>query len=125
MMKTKELIRQLQEEDPTGEEEVCVHNEPIFFLENLPAYYDGLLQVLIRDEKNKFYNVIGAELRGEGRKVKIHLHSIEDAIFENPDLPVTIVGTNYGYKSRVEKWREEARKIREKTGYGKNRRTRV
>jgi hypothetical protein len=32
-MKTKEVIRQLQKQDPSGELEVCVNNEDIFFIE--------------------------------------------------------------------------------------------
>ncbi len=56
-MKTKELIRQLQREDPSGELECCVDNSDIFFVEHLPAYYDGCLEVLVRDKSS--------ELKGE------------------------------------------------------------
>lgn len=87
-MKTKELIRQLQENDPTGEEECCVGNADIHFVESLPAYYDGCLQVLKRDEANEYYNIIGAKYTCRGRKVKIHTLSISDALFNDKDLPV-------------------------------------
>lgn len=87
-MKTKELIRQLQEADPTGEEEVCVGNIDIHFVESLPAYYDGSLQVLIRDETCKCYNIIGGKYKRSGKKVNIHTLSITDAISNNRDMPV-------------------------------------
>lgn len=87
-MKTKELIRQLQEADPSGEEEVCVGNVDIHFVELLPAYYDGALQVLTRDENCKFYNIIGAKYKRSGNKVKIHTLSITDAISNNREMPV-------------------------------------
>lgn len=87
-MKTKKLIELLQKEDPTGEEEVSVGNQDIFFVAKEPAYYDGRQQVLIRDWDNKYYNVIGAKYRSRGSKIVIHTHSIADALWENPDLPV-------------------------------------
>ena len=48
-MKSKELIRLLQEEDPSGEVEVCVQNFDILGIHTEPAYWDGSLQVLMRD----------------------------------------------------------------------------
>jgi hypothetical protein len=79
-MKTKELIKRLQEEDPSGEIEVCVGNVDIHFVERMPAYYDGSLQVLIRDYNTKYYNIVGGKYVREGQKVKIHILSITDAI---------------------------------------------
>lgn len=79
-MKTKELIRRLQEEDPSGEIEVCVGNVDIHFVERMPAYYDGSLQVLKRDENNKYYNIVGGKYVRNGEKVSIHILSITDAI---------------------------------------------
>lgn len=87
-MKTKELIRQLIEADPSGEEEVCVGNCDIHFIENLPAYYDGSLQVLQRDENCKFYNIIGGKYKRTGRKIQIHTLSISDAISNRQEIPV-------------------------------------
>lgn len=80
-MKTKELIRLLNEEDPTGEEEVCVGNTDIHFVECLGAYYDGPSQVLERDEsKSPYYNIVGAKYKSQGKKIQIHTLSIKDAI---------------------------------------------
>lgn len=83
-MKTKELIRQLQEADPTGETEVCVGNVDIHFVQRLPAYYDGTLQVLERDPTTKYYNIIGGKYKRSGDKVNIHTLSISDAISNSP-----------------------------------------
>lgn len=87
-MKTKELIKRLHEADPSGEEEVTVGNTDIHFVCAMEAYWDGCQQILIRDEKEKCYNIIGGKVRAEGTKIMIHLHSISDAIFSNPKLPV-------------------------------------
>jgi D-aminopeptidase len=81
-MKTKELIRQLQEGDPTGDQEVSVGNTDIHFVSVEPAYYDGCQEVLVRDEKEKCYNIIGARVVSEGDKVVIHTLGIHDAIME-------------------------------------------
>lgn len=79
-MKTKEVIRQLMEADPSGEEEVCVGNVDIHYIESLPAYYDGSLQVLTRDPTSKYYNITGGKYRRSGMKVVIKTLSITDAI---------------------------------------------
>lgn len=82
-MKTKEVIRQLMEADPSGEEEVCVGNIDIHFIESLPAYYDGSLQVLTRDPNSKYYNITGGKYRRSGTKINIRTLSITDAISNN------------------------------------------
>lgn len=114
-MKTKEMIRQLQKADPSGEEEVCVGNSDIHFVELLPAYYDGKLQVLVRDEKTKFYNIVGAKILSSGSKVKIHTLSIKDAIWNNHDLPIDYSDLSEEnaarYQQYYDKIREEARDV--------------
>lgn len=67
-MKSKTLIEMLQKADPTGNEEVCVGNVDIHFVETMPAYYDGTLQVLERNEELECYNIIGAKYRRSGVK---------------------------------------------------------
>lgn len=112
-MKTKELIKRLNAADPTGEAEVCVDNADILFVEPQPAFWDGYLQVLIRDTtKEPYYNVVGAKYVNEGKKICIHQHSIEDAITENPELPVALsegspVNNKY-YLALLEQYRREA-----------------
>lgn len=84
-MKSKEVIKLLQELDPDGEIEVCVGNIDIHYIECLPAYYDGTLQVLLRDENKKGYNIIGAKYCRKGNKLCIVPLSISDAITDRDD----------------------------------------
>lgn len=106
-MKTKELIRQLQKEDPEGEFEVCVGNEPISYAGKYPSYYDGRLQVLERDDKNQ---VISAKYVANTYKIQIRIYNIEDAIWDNPDLPVD-TSQDISQAGWVEETRKEAKKF--------------
>ncbi len=115
-MKTKDLIKLLQEADPSGENEVCVGNADIHFVDTEVAYWDGCLQVLERDPaRAPYYDICGARYVGEGLKVVIHPLSISSAIFNDEDLPVEFVGMSEQqlerYKKMVEDRRAETRKI--------------
>ena len=114
-MKTRILIEKLQQADPSGELECCVHNVDIMDVAVLPAYYDGALQVLKRDDSNPYYNVVGAKYTSIGKKVVIFPLSIEDAIDNQWDIPVEYEGmsdqTRAYYEKQVEDWREETRRI--------------
>ena len=49
-MKTKDLIKKLQELDPSGEIEVVdTSNSAIDFVEILPAFYDGTLEIITKN----------------------------------------------------------------------------
>jgi hypothetical protein len=88
-MKSKKLIELLQSLDPTGEVEVSVNNADILYVESLPAYYDGSLQVLIRDESKKpYYDIVGAKYVRTGGKIVIHPMSITDLLWDDPDASV-------------------------------------
>ena len=77
-MKTKELIRLLQQADPSGEIEVNCGGD-INTVEVMPAYYDGALHVLIRDEKESPYdNVIGMREVREGSKIILTTIALDD-----------------------------------------------
>lgn len=116
-MKTKELIRRLQEADPSGEVECCVGNLDILFVSKEPAYYDGRLQVLERDaSKEPYYNVVGAKIVGSGAKMQIHTLSIEDALVDHPDMPVECDANASAYGEAVERWRAKARAINGEIG---------
>lgn len=114
-MKTSELIRRLQEADPTGELEVTVGKTDIHFVNVMPCYYDGHVQVLKRDPalEGEFYNIIGAEVRGEGSHLSIYTHSIQTMLADEPELPVTFdgPGAERYVREHVEKWREFGRKM--------------
>lgn len=117
-MKTKELIKRLQEADPSGEVEVCVGNEDILFVAKAPAYYDGCFQVLKRDPSlEPYYNVCGVEIRGSGEKLVIHPHGLEWALVDNPEMPVSFDGeySNKHWQDKVNSLREEYRKLHSET----------
>ena len=84
-MKSSKLIELIRDADPTGEVEVCIGNADIFNVERLPAYYDGNLQVLVRDESLEYYNVKGAKYYSSGDKVQINTLCVSDALFEDPE----------------------------------------
>jgi hypothetical protein len=110
-MKTKELIRLLQEEDPTGEVEVSVGNVDIHFLTTEPAYWDGSLQVLTRDKsKEPYYNITGGKYVRSGNKIVIHPLSIRDVLWNDPDTAV-IDYTELG--NRADQTREQDDKTRQ------------
>jgi len=90
-MKTKELIRQLLDADPTGEAEACVGNSDIHFVEKLPSYYDGDLQVLERDPNINGYNIIGGKYKRSGNKIKIHTLSFSDAITNSKEFIIDFI----------------------------------
>ena len=121
-MKTKELIRQLQEADPSGELECCVGNADIFFVDVEPAYWDGCLQVLKRDPaKAPYYDVVGAKYTSKGNKVVVRPLSIRDAILDDENLPVEFdVGDSWQerYQQFVQKHREETKKINQEVEKG-------
>jgi hypothetical protein len=115
-VKTKDLIAALQEADPTGEEQVCVGNEDIHFVQREPAYYDGALQVLKRDTEQSCYNIVGVEYRRSGDKVQIHTLSAEWVILEDSEAPVTFDSdppSEYLIE-KVEGFRRKARELDEK-----------
>lgn len=85
-MKTKELIDKLQKEDPSGELEVCVGNLPIYFLEKLPAYYDGPLEMLIQDRsKDPYYNIVGYKITTKGDKLNVVVYDLDSWLTDDPD----------------------------------------
>lgn len=117
-MKTKKVIERLQQLDPTGEEEVSVCGRDIIEITIYPAYYDGALEVLERDESKsdvaEFQITKGRMIRS-GNKIIINPMSIEEALLDNPELPVEIEAAtdNEWRQMLVEKWREEGRKLQE------------
>jgi hypothetical protein len=88
-MKTKDLIAELQEADPSGELECCVENIDIFTVTTEPAYWDGRLQVLKRDPAKKpYYDLVGGKYTSKGSKVVISPMSITDLLWDDPDAEI-------------------------------------
>lgn len=86
-MKTRELIRLLQESDPSGEMECCIDNQDIDYVGSEPAYHDGCLQVMVRDPDD-WEHVIGGRFIGEGYKLNISTSSLIDLAAERKDFPI-------------------------------------
>jgi len=105
-MTTAELIEALRAADPDGTTPVCVGNEDVYFVQRLPAYYDGRLQQLVHDEslRGKAWSIVGARIITGGEKVSIVPLSIRDVLADDPDLPI-----DGGDPDVVDRWRAEAR----------------
>lgn len=116
-MKTRILIALLQEKDPTGDLECAVGNHDILFVDRQPAYYDGPLQVLERDQANPYYNVTGARVVRSGAKLSIVSHSITDALAENPELPVDCSDANEHSRQVFEHLRAGFKRDKVEKGY--------
>jgi len=118
-MKTKELIKRLQDADPSGEIECCVGNQDIYFISQEPSYYDGALQVLIHDEKlrDKCWSIVGAKIiRTSQPKIQIHILSIQDVLFDtedNKDFPVEVIGDSIDgyYTNLIKTWKEKSQGV--------------
>lgn len=109
-MKTKELIKLLQDQDPSGELEVTVGKTPIETVLALPAYYDGPVQSFVFDSSSEETGkIIGAEIRWSGHHLRICELSIRDALAEDPELPVVLERKDREYSKKIEAWRAEGR----------------
>ncbi len=75
-MKTKDLIKHLQEIDPKGEFEVCIENADIEYLDVLPAYYDGRITVIT--ERDEHMRSLKSEVTGSGTKINLFRHDWTD-----------------------------------------------
>lgn len=117
-MKTKEVIRLLQEVDPSGEEECCIGNHDIFEISRWPAWYDGRLQVLERKPDCETYDIISGKFVADGVKIQIMPYGIDDALHDNPDMPVDCSFATDYENELVEKWRKQGREIHEKGKLG-------
>lgn len=100
-MKVRELIEQLQECDPEAHVETA--GGPAWFVATLPAYYDGSHVQLVTDPNTKFYNVLGFKITDEGSKVVIYPHDIQDAMLDNPEIPIDLSGLIGPRRSSAEK----------------------
>ncbi|KKN19529.1 hypothetical protein LCGC14_0944910 [marine sediment metagenome] len=111
-MKTKDVIEMLQKADPSGKLDCVVGNYDIFCAHVEPAYWDGCMQLLVRDKDNSYYNVTGAIYTSKGVKVQIETMGIDDALCEDPELPVEVIDTfvNKRMQDQVDAWRVERKK---------------
>ena len=114
-MKTSELIRLLQEADPSGEVECCINNHDIYSVELSPAFHDGFLEILVRGHNLRpYYDVVGGIIRRTGQKIWLRSLPLVDAVCDarNKDFPIDIEETHLETRQHIEKevrkWRNEA-----------------
>ena len=117
-MTTFELIKKLQSVDPSGKLQVVVNNIPIYTVDNVEAYWDGRLQMLIQDRsKDPYYNIVGYKVTSQGRKVRLNTMDLDDVMLDNPDIPVYLEELGKYFKKeweeRVRDTREEMKRIHE------------
>ena len=115
-MKTKDVIALLQKLDPSGENQVSVCGRDIVEITMYPAYYDGALEVLERDTTKSDvpeFQIVKARMIRSGVKIVINPLSIEEALLDNPELPVEVENPTEWRLMLIEKWREEGRRIQE------------
>lgn len=87
-MKTRKLISLLKQLDPSGDSEVSIDNQDIHIVESISAPCDGLLQVHIKDETKKGYNIKGVKFCNQGKKIRLVPLGYEEIIFENPNAEI-------------------------------------
>lgn len=112
-MRTSNLIRMLQELDPSGDLEVSVGNTDILFVDRVPPWYDGEQEVLIRDDSSPYYDVVGGYLRGAGDdKIRIHTHSLEWMLLDSPEFEIHTVGYRQTSLDHIQALREYAELVK-------------
>ncbi len=76
-----------------------------------PWYHDGRVERLIRDPNKLGYNVSGAYIgpTKSGYKLTIRELSIEDVLWDIPDLVITYDSSCKEYESKYEKLRLETK----------------
>jgi hypothetical protein len=80
-MKTKDLIKELQEADPSGESQVEIGNGgALYGVQRLPGYYDGWGEYIVRDENGEKYF-----LDYKNDKVRLYWWDLKEYIFDRLD----------------------------------------
>lgn len=86
-MRSKDIIKILQELDPKGELEVGIGNCDILDIHIAPAYYDGCLQVLKHNQtdamcEDRCHDIVGGKYTDKGFKIVIEALSLSDAYIQ-------------------------------------------
>lgn len=118
-MKTKELIRELQQIDPSGNQEVVIGTEAIHFVQKVPAYYDGCYTTLIRD--SELGHIIVAGIKSVGDKIDIKSMHWKDVLCDNPDAKIEADFSSFSdatqrkeMEQEIEDYRDEMRVLHKK-----------
>ena len=103
-MKTSELIRRLQEADPSGEEECFVGNEDIYFVTRMPMFYDGHPWQLIHDEavRDKAWSIVGLKYPARGSfKISIQTLNASEVLGDYPDITIECSEESRPYGEKI------------------------
>jgi hypothetical protein len=95
-MKTKDFIKLLQEEDPSGECYLRINGEPIWFLEQKQGYWDGPYNYLKKDDKGEYVWIQSTE----DYKIDVHtmdLFSFAERFHGNWEEMKKHIKVNYSY----------------------------
>jgi hypothetical protein len=118
-MKTRQLIKLLQEADPEGEFDVVIGNKSILWVNVLPAYYDGRLERLhTKDElpPKNVGDITYGEYIVEGYKIILDYRSIKDFIFDyglvGKHFPVILDNASGYLREETNNFREEANDLK-------------
>ena len=112
-MKVAEIIKQLQELDPTGTVEVCTDKGAIHFFNLLPGYWDG--PCLYFEPSANFPSKMFVSEKME-QKIVIRTIELEDYFWDvdaNTDKIILDVheSSEAGYKRNFDEWRREFEKV--------------
>lgn len=86
-MKTRELIKTLQEMDPSGDMDVVIDHRDIYTVIEEPAYYDGPTHLLQRNEAGE---VIGYKIHNRGSIIDLSSMDLETLLLDFPDFPIDL-----------------------------------
>jgi len=80
-MKTKDLIKILNELDPSGESQVCILNEDIKYIGMREAYWDGRLEMVTKRSENGW--PLKSKITSSGTKIDIVPVDLEDIYIDS------------------------------------------
>ena len=109
-MKVKELIEQLKKCDPNAV--VCINGDAIDYIHELPGYYDGKYNEVIRDESGDNESFV---ISSKGTKVVVKTYDLGDFLINDTDgeVVIDVEHDEAEIKEAVEDLRIQAREIHE------------
>jgi len=116
-MKSGELVKRLQELDPSGEIEVIGSGGDIYFAELDSSRAETLL---IHDPKLKgnAYSIVGLQIGQPATPTRpdlivLHEMGLDDVLLDCPDTPITMYYTSQWLTKHIEDTRKRMKKIRD------------
>lgn len=102
-MKTRDVIKLLQAEDPEGEGEVILWGTgAVSGAEACPGYYDGLTPILLHDSsKEPYYSIVGIKYTDKAYKVKLFGMHMDDVLLNDTGAIVDLSDIPEGRKKQA------------------------